>query len=199
MSRHPAAGLILAAVVAAACGSSSSGSSPGGSVPTTSPPTSSAGQSTTSSSESACPTASLAITYDPAHSSGGAAGSLGLTYQLTNTSTVSCRLQGYPGLQLLAAGGQSLATEVSPRPATPAAVALAPGGHAWFAIEFPTQTGYGNLTCPRSTYLAVTPPGDSKPLRVAGQGGEIAAYGGTTQALRCGQIETTAVLAAPPA
>ena len=148
---------------------------------------------------SACPSASLGLVYDEAHSSGGAAGSMGLTYELTNTSGSACHLDGYPGLQLLDASGRPLSTAVSPRPASPTEVDLDPGGHAWFAIEFPTQTGYGNLTCPRSTYLAVTPPNNTTPLRVAGAGGEIAAYGGTTQDLRCGQIATTPVLAAPPA
>ena len=36
------------------------------------------------------------------------------------------------------------------------------GGVAWFAIQYPTRTGFGDLLCPTSSALAVTPPSRKK-------------------------------------
>ncbi|MGH9073446.1 MAG: hypothetical protein ACRDZQ_04905, partial [Acidimicrobiales bacterium] len=68
----------------------------------------------------------------------------------------------------------------------------------WFAIEYATQTGYGSLQCPRSAALAVTPPNDFQHLVVSGPGGRLQPYGGTIQALHCGEITTSPVLAHAP-
>jgi hypothetical protein len=146
-----------------------------------------------------CQPGELSIAYDRSASSGGAAGSFGMTYRLTDTSSSTCELHGYPGLQLRDQQGKPLPTTTirSPHGGVPT-VTLAPGDHAWFDIEFATQTGFGNLTCPRSTSLAVIPPNEYSHLVVRGTGGELAPYGGTTEDLRCGQIRTSAVLAASP-
>ena len=77
-------------------------------------------------------------------------------------------------------------------------VVLGTGGHAWFEILYVTQTTYGDLQCPRSATLAVTPPGDTGPLLVTRTGGQLQPYGGTTQALHCGGIIVSPVLAQPP-
>src|SRR6185437_2715321 len=47
-----------------------------------------------------CQPSQLTLAMDPAHSSGGAAGSLGITYVFTNASATTCTLGGFPGLQL---------------------------------------------------------------------------------------------------
>jgi hypothetical protein len=145
-----------------------------------------------------CQPSQLNLTTDAAHSSGGAAGSLGITYMFTNTSATACTLGGFPGLQLLNASGQPLNTTTIRNSETPSTVTLQPGRHAWFDIEFPTQTGFGSLQCPTSAALAVIPPNDTTALVIRGSGGQIGAYGGDIPHLMCGNINVSPVLAQPP-
>jgi hypothetical protein len=145
-----------------------------------------------------CQPSQLSLTEDAAHSGGAAAGSLGITYVFTNTSATACTLSGFPGLQLLNASGGPLTTRTSRNSETPSTVALQPGRHAWFDIEFPTQTGFGSLQCPTSSALAVIPPNDVSALVVTGSGGQIGAYGGDIPHLMCGSINVSPVLAQPP-
>jgi hypothetical protein len=145
-----------------------------------------------------CQPSQLSLTTDAAHSSGGAAGSLGITYIFTNTSASTCTLGGFPGLQLLNASGQPLTTTTLRSSETPSTVTLQPGRHAWFDIEFPTQTGFGSLQCPTSAALAVIPPNDTTALVVSGSGGQLGVYGGDIPHLMCGNIDVSPVLAQPP-
>jgi Protein of unknown function (DUF4232) len=145
-----------------------------------------------------CQTSQLSVAMDPTHSGGGAAGSLGITYIFTNTSATACTLAGFPALQLLNASGQHLTTTTIPNGDTPTTVTLPSAGHAWFDILFPTQTGFGNLHCPTSSSLAVTPPSNTSALRITGAGGQIAPYGGDIPHLMCGNINTSPVLDQPP-
>jgi hypothetical protein len=145
-----------------------------------------------------CQPSQLNLTTDAAHSSGGAAGSLGITYMFTNTSATACTLTGFPGLQLLNASGQPLTTTTIRNTETPSAVTLQPGRQAWFDIEFPTQTGFGSLQCPTSAALAVIPPNDTTALVVRGSGGQIGAYGGDIPHLMCGNINVSPILPQPP-
>jgi hypothetical protein len=145
-----------------------------------------------------CQPSQLTLAMDPAHSSGGAAGSLGITYIFTNTSATACTLGGFPGLQLLNASNQPLTTTTIRSSETPTTVTLQPGRNAWFDIEFPTQTGFGNLQCPTSAALAVIPPNDVSPVVLRGPGGQIGAYGGDIPHLMCGNINVSPVLAQPP-
>lgn len=202
----PALACLAGALVLDACGSGSAGTSTsttGANTTTTTVASTSttASPPTSGATGSPCRAADLSVAYDPAHSSGGAAGSVGLTYRITNTSSQGCTMFGYPGLQLLDAGGRPLPTHVSRVSpyGPPANVTLAPGGQAWFAIQYPTQTGYGNLSCPKSASLGVMAPGDTAQLTVSGPGGQLQPYGGTTQDLQCGHINVTPVAARPPA
>jgi hypothetical protein len=145
-----------------------------------------------------CQPSQLNLTTDAAHSSGGAAGSLGITYMFTNTSATACTLGGFPGLQLLNASGQPLTTTTIRNSETPSVVTMQPGRHAWFDIEFPTQTGFGSLQCPTSAALAVIPPNDTTALVVRGPGGQIGAYGGDIPHLMCGTINVSPILTQPP-
>jgi Protein of unknown function (DUF4232) len=145
-----------------------------------------------------CQSSQLNLAEDAAHSSGGAAGSLGITYIFTNTSATACRLSGFPGLQLLNASGQPLMTTTLRNSNTPSVVTLEPGRHAWFDIEFPTQTGFGSLHCPTSAALAVIPPNNRTALILRGPGGQIAPYGGDIPHLMCGNIDVSSVLSQPP-
>ena len=145
-----------------------------------------------------CQPSQLILTTDAAHSSGGAAGSLGITYMFTNTSATACTLRGFPGLQLLNASGQPLKTTTIRSSETPSTITLQPRRHAWFDIEFPTQTGFDSLQCPTSAALAVIPPNDTTALVIRGSGGQIGAYGGDIPHVMCGNINVSPVLAQPP-
>ena len=107
---------------------------------------------------------------------GVAAGNVGSEVVLRNTSTESCSLEGYPGLQLLSTGGAALPTTVTRDPSqlygtvSPHLVGLAPGQSASFDI------GYGDnptgnppspyqQACPAATQLSIIPPGDTTALR----------------------------------
>jgi hypothetical protein len=127
-----------------------------------------------------------------------AAGSAIRTYAFTNTAATACTLYGYPGFQLMGSNGQLLPTSVQWVPATKSVVTLSPGGHAWFTMEFPAQTGYGNLTCPTSSALRVTPPNAYHFVTVTGAAGAIQAYGGTTTDLHCGTLSVQPVTGTPP-
>ncbi len=128
----------------------------------------------------------------------GAAGSTIATYVFTNNGSVTCTLFGYPGLGLLGPGGQGLSTTVIRQPNAESTVSLAPGGHAWFMMEYPNSTGYATAQCPTSTSLEVTPPNSYHYLIVNGVGGQLTPYGGTTAALHCGTISVRPVTGTNP-
>lgn len=128
----------------------------------------------------------------------GAAGSVVRTYAFTNEGPAPCTLFGYPGFGLLGSSGQSLSTTVVRTPGPQSTVTLVSGGHAWFTLQYPDQTGYGSLTCPTSTALEVTPPNAYHFLTVTGTAGTIQAYGGTSTHLQCGRLSVRAVTGTPP-
>ncbi|WP_298207981.1 DUF4232 domain-containing protein [Ferrimicrobium sp.] len=125
----------------------------------------------------------------------GAAGSTIRTYTLVNTGTNTCTLYGYPGLQLLGAGGTKLATHVIRTPAPERSVKLAHGASVSFLMQFADSTGYGNESCPTSSSLEITPPNDYHYLTLTGPAGTLQAFGGTVQDLKCGTIEVQPVAA----
>jgi hypothetical protein len=96
--------------------------------------------------------------------SNGAAGTIETTVSLTSTATASCVLGGYPGLQLLGAGGSALPTTVvrkgnySFTAMAPATVMLARGQAAYFNIGYSDVPVGSETTCPTSTSLEITPP-----------------------------------------
>lgn len=94
----------------------------------------------------------------------GATGHLQLVVALHNTSTSTCRLDGYPALQLLDGQGRAMPTKAvdggtydaptyPPRPVT-----LPPGGVASFAVAFDHIPGSTGTTCPTASGVAITPP-----------------------------------------
>jgi hypothetical protein len=94
----------------------------------------------------------------------GAAGSVYLTFVLTNTGTSPCSLYGYVGMQLLNASGQALPTKVvrdgvGPATAGPSRFLLLPGTAANFraSYEHATQGGLPSV-CPMAARLEITPP-----------------------------------------
>ncbi|MGH9108064.1 MAG: DUF4232 domain-containing protein [Acidimicrobiales bacterium] len=99
----------------------------------------------------------------------GAAGTITMTVTLTNTSTVACTLNGYPGMQLLDAQGGDLPTDVvrggfrfldAAANQPPATVRLAPRAVARFSLAYEDVPVGGETSCPTSAQAEVTPPGD---------------------------------------
>jgi hypothetical protein len=168
--------------------SSSSASSP-------SPASYSGSSSASSSGPARCLSGQLSVSLV---GSSLAAGSVVNVYEFTNNRSSACTLYGYPGLQMLSAGGQALSTTVVRQPATQVTVLLQAGGHAWFSLQFPDATGYGGLTCPKSAALEITPPNAYHYLTLTGTAGAIQPYGGTTTDLQCGHMTVQPVTATAP-
>jgi len=196
--------ILVAGLALAACGSSSSPSSTSSSK-NSSKNSSKQTSSSKSSSKKTKPSTTSAIGQSGrcrsanlvAHmvSTQGAAGSIIRTYTLVNTGSTTCTLYGYPGLQLLGASGQKLATEVIRTPGTAVTVKLAHDASAAFSLKYADSTGYGSESCPSSASLEITPPNAYHSLTLTGSAGVIDAFGGTTQALKCGTLNVEPVAA----
>lgn len=129
-----------------------------------------------------------------------AMGTVANEYGFTNTSAKACSLEGYPRVQMLEKSG-AMQTTVDHK-ASPGAfgieekiVVVAPGKTAYFGVVFHDQTGFGNLTCPTSAALRLTPPGDTTAITLRGFNAHIAAYHGTIEHLVCGNLSITPVTA----
>jgi hypothetical protein len=100
----------------------------------------------------------------------GAAGTIYETVTLTNTSSTTCILHGYPGLQLLSTQGSSIPTNVvrggsPPFPTAaanqpPAVVTLAPQQSAAFSLDYEDVPVGNETSCPTSAKAEITPPND---------------------------------------
>jgi hypothetical protein len=139
--------------------------------PTTTPPTStsttttvpaSTTTSTTVATTAACTGADLVGTIGPGQ---GAAGTVYATATLTNDTSVSCSIDGWPTLALLA-GSKSLdaTTDDSSSafaslggvPASPAPATIAPGGQVLFALAFTDVPTGTQSSCPNATTVLFT-------------------------------------------
>jgi Protein of unknown function (DUF4232) len=88
----------------------------------------------------------------------GAAGTIHGAWVFTNLSTRSCRLFGYPGMQLYGRAGRPIPTIVKRSlPPHPTNVTLAPGGSATFFSSY-SDIPSGSKPCPRSSVAAITAP-----------------------------------------
>jgi hypothetical protein len=103
---------------------------------------------------------------------GAGLGHVGVLFTVRNTSSASCRLEGYPGLQLLDSNGRPLPTTVMRAvsgaylfPAVvPHTVALAPGAAGSFDLQYydsPVGAAASQpyaTACPAATQVEVTMP-----------------------------------------
>lgn len=179
-------GVAALAVALGLAGCSPSNSTAGSSTTTTraNVTTTSASSSTTSGSTTSSTAAGL-VTCLPnqltaeAGMSNGAAGTIEMTITMTNTSTVTCTMDGYAGMQLLSASGASLPTNVvrgggmgftNPAAGQPAAlVTLAPNQSAAFSLSYEDVPVGTATSCPTSAKSEITPPNDTGFLIIAFQ------------------------------
>jgi len=164
-------------VLLAACGSSSSGAgasgsgSPAPAASSSSPAAASVRPSTATSgglspraapSAPPCATSGLKVALGPPN---GAAGSVYLAIDFTNTTGVTCSLYGYPGVSL--AGGSPPAQLGAPAARTtaaaPALVTLLAGGVAHATVQVTEAGNYPVATCEPApaTTMVIYPPGQT--------------------------------------
>jgi hypothetical protein len=184
-ARRTLAVAALACAAGLAAGCSSGGSPSAGAAPTvtvtTTPPASTAapasGSAGTSGSSgtggaaggtAACTTAGLKVTTGQGN---GAAGSVIVPLEFTNTGTASCTLFGYPGVSFVTgAGGSQLGASAGQDPATPRQqITLAPGGSAHALLQVAVAQNFPPAKCKLTTahLLKVYPPGQTAPLYVS--------------------------------
>ena len=97
--------------------------------------------------------------------SDAAAGSLYRYLVLTNHSSTTCHLTGYPGLSMLNGSGQQIGQPATRQSMTYSAIVLKPGGSASDTIHTVNHQG----TClPASSQLKIYPPGNTASLVVSG-------------------------------
>jgi Domain of unknown function (DUF4232) len=95
----------------------------------------------------------------------GAAGTIRLRFVFTNTSSSTCKLFGFPGMQMLNKNHNPIPTHVHrgtghnvpPEPETN--VVMTPGQHGSFYAGY-SDVPNGTNTCRTSAFTEVTPPND---------------------------------------
>jgi hypothetical protein len=94
----------------------------------------------------------------------GAAGTIEVTFSLTNISPSTCVMWGFPGGEMLASTGAQLPTFVHRGgtlsfeniPVT--TVTIGPGQAAWFNLGYSDVPVAGETSCPSSAAFEITPP-----------------------------------------
>ncbi len=141
-----------------------------------------------------CASSQLTVTLGR---SGAAMGHVGVSFDVRNRGSHACRLEGFPTVQMIGAKGPiptivTFGTDYTVPSFTPAPVLIGAGREAAFLLGYAAGPGYGMSTCPKSTSLRVTPPGDRAPLsvRVGMQ-----PFGGSTIAtLVCGEVAVSPIV-----
>ncbi|MCO4237474.1 DUF4232 domain-containing protein [Pseudarthrobacter raffinosi] len=171
--------VITTAVAAAALMLTACGQSQPQAQGTTTPVTNSASPSSTPSSPGAsaspsatntqagpalCKAATLSAATDA--SGGGAAGSVYMKLNLTNTGTAPCLLKGYPGVSLTAnADGAPIGAAATRDESTPVAdVLLAPGQTGTTVLRYTQAANYSDCTLTDAAGYRIYPPEDTASL-----------------------------------
>ncbi|WP_244971868.1 DUF4232 domain-containing protein [Streptomyces griseoloalbus] len=127
----------------------------------------------TNSSATRCHTAELSAAVgrmDPG------AGQRNFPVVLTNVSSRTCTLHGYPGAAFVDAAGEQLGRDPERTPGGAATVTLAPGDSAWAGLRFSSPGVSGARTATPATLL-VTPPDERNPLEVPWRAGAVPVSG----------------------
>lgn len=98
---------------------------------------------------------------------------------LTNTASTTCRVYGYPGMQLLSAQGGQIPTAVERQPGAERMVYLDPGEQASSLLHWTIVpgTGEGSPCEPSASGLIVTPPDETTQLHTSWPGGPVCQHG----------------------
>jgi hypothetical protein len=98
---------------------------------------------------------------------------------LTNTSNTTCRILGYPTLELETASYEPIGAE-SRGTGTPQWLTVAPRQHAYSQMHWtvvPALDETSNPCEPVASVLAITLPGETTMLRITWTGGSVCQYG----------------------
>ncbi|MET8449566.1 DUF4232 domain-containing protein [Streptomyces sp. NPDC005209] len=95
---------------------------------------------------------------------------------LTNKSSRSCTLRGYPGAAFVSASGSQLGPDPKRSSGTPVTVTLKPGKSAWAGLTFSNPEISGAKTATPASLL-VTPPDERDHLTVKWTAGEVPVSG----------------------
>ncbi len=153
----------LLSVAAVATGCAKSGHDPSGSSTRVADASAASSGAVTSAGSGRCHTGGLKVAI---RSLGAAAGHHYAALEFTNTSNSTCRVYGFPGMQLLSAQGHKVATKVVRDPATkPKLVTLKAGATAWARTDWgaiPTsgEPQTGSCESPAAS-TEVTPPDET--------------------------------------
>ena len=113
---------------------------------------------------SACTNSEVSLSLNT--NGGGTAGTIYKDAVVTNTSSVTCTLQGVsPSVTLVTSANTVLGTAVGQ--GTSGTVTLAPGATAHAAVGFPAAGAGENCSSQAAAYLDLILPGQSEPLQVA--------------------------------
>jgi hypothetical protein len=140
----------------------STGLAPSAGPGATSDPTSSGATGELSGGKAACQNGEVQVTDQPGQ---GAAGTISMVLVFQNVSGRTCTLHGYPGAELVDAGGADLGDATRALPpglARAPIVALAPGEQATALLlwsDVPTSSGCAGQ---KAVQLLVTPPNTTK-------------------------------------
>ncbi|WP_409467674.1 DUF4232 domain-containing protein [Streptomyces sp. HC307] len=99
---------------------------------------------------------------------------------LTNTSSRTCTLYGYPGAAFVDASGRQLGPDPQREPGSPATVTLAPGDSAWAGLSYASPEISGARTAEPASLL-VTPPDERDPLTVKWTAEEVPVAGNESE------------------
>ena len=91
---------------------------------------------------------------------------------LTNISSRTCTLYGYPGAAFVDASGRQLGPDPKRTPDEPATVTLSSGGSAWAGLRHAAPETSGARTATPAALL-VTPPDERESLQVPWKAGEV--------------------------
>ena len=146
-----------------------------------------------------CQTSQLSLATDPAHSSGGAAGSLGITYDFTNTLGDHLHARRVPGpptpqRERSASDDHDDPARVRHRPPSRCRPPDMPGSTS----SFPRKPASAISTARRPVHLPSFPPTTPRRCGSPERAARSAPYGGSIPHLMCGNINTSPVLAQPP-
>ncbi|MBZ9642831.1 DUF4232 domain-containing protein [Streptomyces sp. PSKA30] len=99
---------------------------------------------------------------------------------LTNTSSRTCTLYGYPGAAFVDASGRQLGPDPGREPGSPATVTLTPGDSAWAGLSYASPEISGARTAEPASLL-VTPPDERDPLTVKWTAEEVPVAGNESE------------------